>query len=234
MNRFSLGLVLSAVIHGLVIVYAGSTNRDEPKFNVQTGRSSVEVVFASAARASGSPEAKQEKSKNENEEKTGEVKKKAQKRNSRNPEQSRKTMPVEKGADSSESDTADKSKRTRTSSSENKTKKTERKKSKQSAPQAVKHAGVKWVRNADYRRNPPPRYPTRARVRHQDGVVKLLVKINARGIPENVRVRESSGYHRLDRAARNAVRRWEFVPAEKNGKKVASMTVVPVRFSLDR
>ncbi|HEY8966395.1 MAG TPA: energy transducer TonB [Candidatus Methylacidiphilales bacterium] len=86
----------------------------------------------------------------------------------------------------------------------------------------------------DYLRNPPPTYPESARRSRQEGLVRLLVIVNAEGRPESVEVAGSSGYDALDRAAVEAVRNWKFRPAQEAGIAVRSRVSVPVRFRLDQ
>ncbi len=80
--------------------------------------------------------------------------------------------------------------------------------------------------------NRQPRYPESARMRGIQGRVFLEVRVNPRGKPDNVRIKASSGFKVLDRAALKAVRRWHFQPALKNGSAVSGMVVVPVNFKL--
>jgi protein TonB len=84
-----------------------------------------------------------------------------------------------------------------------------------------------------YRSNPKPSYPASARRRGQTGVSLLRVSVDADGHPTAVSLERSSGYDALDRAALESVRNWDFQPATKGGKAVASTVFVPVRFSLE-
>ncbi len=86
---------------------------------------------------------------------------------------------------------------------------------------------------AAYRNNPAPPYPQICRDREQQGKVVLLVRIAADGRAALVEIATSSGYQRLDTAAREAVRRWKFVPAHQAGEPVAATVMVPVVFHLD-
>ncbi len=76
-------------------------------------------------------------------------------------------------------------------------------------------------------RNQPPAYPMEAARVGATGTVSLLVHVSAQGLPRDVEVASSSGTASLDRAARNAVRRWHFTPARNRG------TPVPFDYSLD-
>ena len=76
-------------------------------------------------------------------------------------------------------------------------------------------------------RNQPPAYPIEAARQHAEGTVTLLIHVSAQGRPQDVAIVSSSGAESLDRAARNAVRRWRFTPAQNGG------TPVPFDYSLD-
>lgn len=68
----------------------------------------------------------------------------------------------------------------------------------------------------------------------EQGVVVLRVEVTAAGEPTQVSVLQSSGFFRLDQAARQAVRHWRFHPAlAAGGLPVASEADVPVRFKLE-
>ena len=85
----------------------------------------------------------------------------------------------------------------------------------------------------NYRNNPLPEYPYIARQRHWQGVVWLLVDVSSKGLVDDVDLESSSGYRVLDRAARRAVKRWQFTPATRAGLPVDSQVRIPVRFSLE-
>jgi protein TonB len=86
--------------------------------------------------------------------------------------------------------------------------------------------------DAAYLRNPTPVYPTLSRHRGEEGLVLLRVYVTTRGDPATVDVKTSSGFARLDRAAREAVQRWKFTPARRGEEPVDAWVVVPIRFSL--
>jgi protein TonB len=78
-----------------------------------------------------------------------------------------------------------------------------------------------------------PRYPESARRRGIEGTVLLKMRITAQGRVENVQVVRSAGYPDLDESAMEAVRRWRFEPARRNGAAVAEDAVLlPVVFQL--
>src|SRR5688572_13406009 len=82
--------------------------------------------------------------------------------------------------------------------------------------------------------SPAPRYPTRALRRGEGGTVMVRVEIGADGVPDEVDVANSSGSRQLDRAAMDAVRRWRFTPAMRQGEAVAGTVVVPITFDARR
>lgn len=84
--------------------------------------------------------------------------------------------------------------------------------------------------NADYLQNPPPQYPTMSRRFGEKGRVLLHVLVSAAGRAERVEINISSGFERLDLAAREAVSGWRFVPARCGDEHVAAWVLVPVSF----
>ncbi|MPY72835.1 MAG: TonB family protein [Alphaproteobacteria bacterium] len=80
--------------------------------------------------------------------------------------------------------------------------------------------------------NPAPGYPYAARLRGQHGRVLLFVEVLATGEAGAVTVGRSSGHESLDKAAAQAVQRWRFRPARRNGAPVAARVEVPIRFAL--
>lgn len=80
--------------------------------------------------------------------------------------------------------------------------------------------------------NPRPEYPLLARRRGQQGRVVLRLEVSPQGVPTAVRVQRSSGVASLDRAARETVSRWRFVPARSAGRPQAATVEVPVEFRL--
>jgi protein TonB len=70
--------------------------------------------------------------------------------------------------------------------------------------------------------NRPPVYPDEAALAGEHGVVILAIHIAPSGQVAGADVLRSSGYVRLDQAAREAVLRWRFLPAVKGGQPVGS------------
>ena len=87
--------------------------------------------------------------------------------------------------------------------------------------------------DAAYLRNPPPVYPALSRRRGEAGQAVLRVFVNAQGTAQQVELRQSSGFERLDQAALDAVRQWRFVPARQGEQAVAAWVLVPIQFALE-
>lgn len=101
-------------------------------------------------------------------------------------------------------------------------------------PTAVADAAPTAPRfDADYLHNPAPAYPAMARRNGEEGRVQLSVRVSAQGRAEQVEVRHSSGYARLDEAALATVRQWRFVPARRGEEAVAASVLVPIVFRLE-
>jgi protein TonB len=88
--------------------------------------------------------------------------------------------------------------------------------------------------DAGYLNNPAPVYPNMSRRLREVGIAHLRVRVSASGEPLEIQLFKSSGYVRLDEAARVAVQKWKFQPALRNGVAVEDWVDVPLRFSLDR
>jgi protein TonB len=85
----------------------------------------------------------------------------------------------------------------------------------------------------DELRNEPPAYPEESREAREEGLVVLRVEVSAGGDPLSVAILHSSGYFRLDQAARRAVQQWKFRPGTEGGAAVRSEVDTPVRFRLE-
>jgi protein TonB len=80
--------------------------------------------------------------------------------------------------------------------------------------------------------NQPPVYPEDSRAAREEGVVMLRAHVSSTGEAHQVAILKSSGYFRLDQAAREAVCNWRFHPALFGGVAISSEVDVPVRFEL--
>jgi protein TonB len=67
----------------------------------------------------------------------------------------------------------------------------------------------------------------------EQGRTIVSVLIGADGFPKQARIRQSSGYSRLDEAARQAVMGWRYVPGRRNGIAEAMEFEVPVNWVLN-
>ncbi|MDQ5960832.1 MAG: periplasmic protein TonB, partial [Pseudomonadota bacterium] len=86
--------------------------------------------------------------------------------------------------------------------------------------------------DADYLQNPKPVYPPMSRRMNEEGKVVLRVRVSAQGQPLAVEIKQSSGYARLDEAAKTAVERWRFVPARQGSEAIEASVLVPLNFTL--
>jgi protein TonB len=79
---------------------------------------------------------------------------------------------------------------------------------------------------------PRPTYPRMAKQRGWQGLVVLMVEVNELGCANTVTVKQGSGHAMLDDSAVEAVRRWHFRPARKDGRDTIATVEIPIRFSL--
>jgi len=103
------------------------------------------------------------------------------------------------------------------------------------APVAVRPASPPLVPprfDADYLSNPPPDYPVLSRRLGETGQVLLRVRVSAEGLPLHVEISRSSGFRRLDEAARAAVTGWKFAPARRGDTPVEAWVLIPISFAL--
>lgn len=93
-----------------------------------------------------------------------------------------------------------------------------------STPQLTEHARAFYA--------PDPDYPEQSRENQEEGVVTLLVHVSESGRVESASVGRSSGFPRLDAAAKETILRWKFQPATSLGIPVASEVKERIRFHL--
>jgi protein TonB len=86
--------------------------------------------------------------------------------------------------------------------------------------------------NAEYLQNPKPAYPAISKRLGEQGRTVVRVLIGVDGLPKQASIRTSSGYERLDEAARVAVLSWRYVPGKRNGVVEAMEFNVPVDWIL--
>ena len=84
-----------------------------------------------------------------------------------------------------------------------------------SAPKAIYH--------------PDPQYPIAARDSNLPATVILWVIVGPDGLPHEIRVAQAAG-HGFDENAIEAVQKWRFKPAKKDGQPVAVQINVQIHF----
>lgn len=90
----------------------------------------------------------------------------------------------------------------------------------------------KQISAVEYVRQPAPRYPPQSRRLREQGVVVLRVVIDESGRACDIAVESSSGYARLDRAAREAVANAAFRPYLEEGAPRRAQVLIPIEFFL--
>lgn len=100
------------------------------------------------------------------------------------------------------------------------------------APAAPPTSPVLSLRPSFVSPPPPPRYPSQARRRNQQGVVQVEVCLDERGQQLKLTLIRSSGIESLDQAALDAVTRWRFRPEIVDGRAVPSRVQIPIEFAL--
>lgn len=88
-------------------------------------------------------------------------------------------------------------------------------------------------KDADYLHNPPPSYPSISKRLGEQGKVLLDVLISKEGLALQSKVLQSSGFERLDQAARQAAMNWRYVPGRRDGIAEDMWFNVPIIFSLN-
>jgi len=78
---------------------------------------------------------------------------------------------------------------------------------------------------------PDPEYSQEARKKKYEGVVVLMVVVTVEGKARNIQVIKSPGMG-LDEKAIEAVRKWRFKPAMKDGKPVGAQAPIEITFRL--
>ena len=76
-------------------------------------------------------------------------------------------------------------------------------------------------------------YPASSRRLNEQGLVIVAVHVDAAGVPQEVRLTQSSGFDRLDRAALAGVRRARFKPYTEGGQPTAGWARIPIPFELE-
>lgn len=96
------------------------------------------------------------------------------------------------------------------------------------------HTGSAQAIRAQGYSNAKPKYPLASRIKREEGSVVLSLLVNEDGSVETLIVTQSSGYHRLDTSAKMAAKSWRFLPAQNQGKAVASWFTLKIQFQLEK
>jgi protein TonB len=91
----------------------------------------------------------------------------------------------------------------------------------------------KTISSVEYLQPPQPEYPSMSRRMGEQGKVMLRILVNEKGRAERIDIQHSSGFARLDEAARAAAARALFKPYIEDGKAMPIYVVVPIGFQLD-
>ena len=98
------------------------------------------------------------------------------------------------------------------------------------APAQVQTVAPPMVEEIDYVRAPAPVYPRESQRSRERGTVLLRVLVDVLGRPAQIEIERSSGYARLDDAARHAVEKALFRPHEINGVAQPAQVLIPIEF----
>ncbi len=82
--------------------------------------------------------------------------------------------------------------------------------------------------------NKAPVYPMLSRKRKEQGTVWLLLLVSKEGMVTELKLKKTSGFDRLDQAALQAVKKWKFQPAHKQGQAIDYWYELPLKFSLQQ
>ncbi|GMV29488.1 MAG: hypothetical protein AMXMBFR59_16130 [Rhodanobacteraceae bacterium] len=88
------------------------------------------------------------------------------------------------------------------------------------------------TRDAVLVRSTPPQYPTAALRRRQEGWVQVEFTVTSSGTVANARVLDADPPRTFDRAALDAVQRWSFNPALRNGAAVEATVRRRIEFKM--
>jgi periplasmic protein TonB len=81
---------------------------------------------------------------------------------------------------------------------------------------------------------PAPKYPALSLRNGEEGIVLLLVKVGADGLPIEATIKKSSGYRELDKnALKQVLATWRFHPAMFQGIAIPALALVPVNYTIN-
>lgn len=81
-------------------------------------------------------------------------------------------------------------------------------------------------------KTPPPDYPENMKRQGVSGVVAVSIVIDEKGAVLNASVAKSS-QSEFEAPALEAVKKWKFKPAQKDGAPVKMKVTIPIRFNLE-
>lgn len=87
------------------------------------------------------------------------------------------------------------------------------------------------VETVEYVRAPVPQYPRESSRRREYGTVVLRVLVDPSGRAAQIQIERTSGFGRLDEAARQAVEKALFRPYEVNGVRQSAQVLIPIEFT---
>jgi protein TonB len=99
------------------------------------------------------------------------------------------------------------------------------------APPSSTFVAPPLVESVEYVRAPAPVYPRESSRRREYGTVVLRVLVDPSGHAAQIQIERSSGFERLDIAARDAVQRAVFRPHEVNGVAQSAQVLIPIEFT---
>jgi periplasmic protein TonB len=100
------------------------------------------------------------------------------------------------------------------------------------APAISTPAPPKTISGVEYIQRPEPHYPPSSKRMGEEGKVTLRILVNEKGRPEKVEIQKSSGFSRLDDAAKQAAMSAVFKPYMEDGRPVSVYAIVPINFSI--
>jgi protein TonB len=98
-------------------------------------------------------------------------------------------------------------------------------------PPAPRSVAPPVVESVEYVRAPAPVYPHESSRKRERGTVVLRVLVDASGRPAQIQIERSSGFARLDDAARDAVQKALFRPHEVDGHAQPAQVLIPIEFT---
>ncbi len=98
-------------------------------------------------------------------------------------------------------------------------------------PPATQFVVPAVVESVEYVRAPAPVYPHESSRKRERGTVVLRVLVDTAGRPAQIQIERSSGFARLDDAARAAVQKALFRPHEVDGHAQPAQVLIPIEFT---